>query len=260
MALSMPVAANETVTEAEYVEAAPEPGDEYFEAEASDGRWISYVNPRDEYRSPYLGDGSGKICVLLLNEAGKPIVGETIPNTTVSIPTGETLDWHSSADPVRVQYPLTEQYDRPLDADQFGTTDDLPQGDGYMDSHCIEFHGLSVTDQISYGHAEITGAHENRVDVVGYIQQANDTWESDTDPLNAATPYEDAGGWTYSESSSHGQVTVVLQLSPEESQTAASAEDPQTESTTPQRGDRRIAGIGVIFGVVTLSIVLLRRI
>src|SRR6056297_3507858 len=127
------------ITEEPYRQPAPEPG--------------------DEYRDPYLGDGSGKICTVLLNEAGDPIVGESVPNTTVKIPTGETLDWHSSADPMTVEYPLTDNYERPLDADQFGTTDDLPQGDGYMDSHCIEFHGPAIGDTIEYGEATVDGTH-----------------------------------------------------------------------------------------------------
>lgn len=235
LALSMPAAADHNVTEDEYVETAPEPGDEYYEAEASDGRWVSYVNPRDEYRSPYLGDGSGKICVTLLNEAGEPIVGETIPETTVTVSTGDTLDWHSGAAPMTVQYPLVDQYDRPLDADQFGSTADLPQGDGYMDSHCIEFHGLSETDQISYGEAEITGAHADRVDLVGYVQQQG-TWDSDVDPIEAASSYGEAGGgWTFTESESHGQVTVVLQLSADHSTSSAEATDESTSNTTDSR-------------------------
>ncbi|QRV17587.1 PGF-CTERM sorting domain-containing protein (plasmid) [Haloterrigena salifodinae] len=205
---------NETaqnVSEEAYVEPAPEEGELYYEA--SNGDWVSYVNPRDEYRSPYLGDGSGKIGVTLLNEAGEPIVGKTVPNTTVTIPTGETTSWHSHADPVTVQFPLTEHYDRPLDADQFGTTDDLPQGDGYMDSHTIEMHGHPEDATIEYGEAQVSGEHADKIEVVGYIQKAHDTWETDIDPLEAAEPYEEAGGgWTYEPNGSHGQVIVVLQL------------------------------------------------
>ncbi|WP_126665026.1 PGF-CTERM sorting domain-containing protein [Haloterrigena salifodinae] len=205
---------NETaqnVSEEAYVEPAPEEGELYYEA--SNGDWVSYVNPRDEYRSPYLGDGSGKIGVTLLNEAGEPIVGKTVPNTTVTIPTGETTSWHSHADPLTVQLPLTEHYDRPLDADQFGTTDDLPQGDGYMDSHTIEMHGHPEDATIEYGEAQVSGEHADKIEVVGYIQKAHDTWETDIDPLEAAEPYEEAGGgWTYEPNGSHGQVIVVLQL------------------------------------------------
>jgi PGF-CTERM protein len=137
----------------------PEPGDEYYEAAAPDGSWISYINPRDEYRSPYLGDGSGKICVTLVNEAGEPVVGESVPNTTATVPTGDELEWHSGADPMVVEYSLTDNYDRPLDADQFGTNAELPQGDGYMDSHCIEMHGQPEDGTIEYGEVEIDGEH-----------------------------------------------------------------------------------------------------
>ncbi|MFW6320330.1 MAG: PGF-CTERM sorting domain-containing protein [Halohasta sp.] len=252
------------VTEEAYVESAPEPGDEYFEAEADDGRWVSYVNPRDEYRDPYLGDGSGKICTALFNEAGEPIVGETVPNTTVSVPTGEAIEWHSEADPMTVEYPLTEHYDRPLDADQFGTADDIGQGDGYMDSHCIEFHGPATNETIEYGEASIEGEHADRIEVVGYIQEGGDTWETDVDPIEDATSYEEAGGgWTYSEDASHGQVVVVLQLegtdatdddperndSNESNKTAttADADNASTEST-----DDESPGFGAVTAVVAV--------
>ena len=202
---------NASVSEEAYVEPAPEEGDLYYEA--SDGNWVSYVNPRDEYRSPYRGDGSGKIGVVLLNEAGEPIVGETVPNTTVTIPTGEMTSWHSHADPITVKYPLTEHYERPLDADQFGTTDDLPQGDGYMDTHSIELHGFDENATVEYGQAKVEGEHADDIEVVGYVQQAHDTWDTSVDPIEDAESYEEAGGgWTYRPGESHGQVIVVLQL------------------------------------------------
>ena len=211
------VAQNETaVSEPPYREPVPEPGDEYFEAEDPDGEWVSYVNPRDEYRNPYLGSGSGKICVTLLNEAGEPVVGESVPNTTVTVPTGESLAWHGHADPFTVQFPLTAHYERPLDADQFGTSDELVQGDGYLDSHCLEWHGLSSDATVTYGDAEIEGAHADGIEVVGYLQQAHAAWDSDVDPLVDAESYEAAGGgWTYQTEASHGQVVVVLQLTGE---------------------------------------------
>ncbi|MCU4752427.1 PGF-CTERM sorting domain-containing protein [Halobacteria archaeon AArc-curdl1] len=205
---------DQNVSEDAYIEAAPEPGDEWFEAEAADGSWISYVNPRDEYRDPYLGQGSGKICVALLNEAGEPITGETVPGTTITVPTGESLEWHSSADPMVVQYPVTDHYERPLDADQFGTAEHVPQGDGYMDSHCIEFHGLHHDgDEISYGEAFVEGEHADRIEIVGYIQQDGQAWDSDVDPIDDAVSHEEAGGnWVYEPDGSHGQVVVVAQL------------------------------------------------
>ena len=203
------------VTEDEYVEAVPEEGDPYFEAQSAE--WISYVNPRDEYRNPYLGDGSGKVCVTLVNEAGEVVVGESIPGTTVMIPTGESLSWHTGADPMVVEFPLTETYDRPLDADQFGTTPDLQQGDGYLDSHCIEWHGLPEDETVEYGEATVDGEYADDVEVVGYIQQAHEAWDTDVDPLADAVSYEEAGGgWTYVTEASHGQAVVVLQLQGDE--------------------------------------------
>ena len=225
------------VTEDAYTEPAPEPGDEYFEAAADDGSWVSYVNPRDEYRDPYLGDGSGKICTLLLNEAGEPIVGETVPNTTVTIPTGETLEWHTGADPMTVDYPLDDNYERPLDADQFGTADDLAQGDGYMDSHCIEFHGPAIGDTIEYGEATVDGTHADRIELIGYIQKTS-TWESDIDPIEAAISYEAAGGgWTYREGESHGQVVVVLQLASDDPVENGTATGDANETATSNGTD-----------------------
>ncbi|UTF53840.1 PGF-CTERM sorting domain-containing protein [Natronosalvus rutilus] len=205
----------ENVSEPAAEEPVPERGDPWFEAAAADGSWISYVNPRDEYRTPYLGDGSSKVCTTLVNEAGDPIMGETVPNTTVTLPMGESVAWHSHADPFVTQYPLNDHYERPLDADQFGVSD-LPQGDGYLDSHCIEIHGLSEEgDSVEYGEAIVEGEHADRVEVVGYIQQepAGTGWDSNVDPVADAVSYEEAGGgWTFTPDSSHGQVTVVLQL------------------------------------------------
>lgn len=253
------------VSEEAYNESAPGPGDEYFEAEADDGSWVSYDNPRDEYRDPYLGEGSGKICTVLLNEAGEPIVGETVPNTTVTVPTGEAIEWHSEADPLTVEYPLTDHYERPLDADQFGTSDDLAQGDGYMDSHCIEFHGPATNETIEYGEATVDGEHADRIEVVGYIQKTG-TWESDIEPLEAATSYEETGGgWTYRESESHGQVVVVLQLvdSQDESETtpadanetAGTDTSETTESNSTATNDE-VPGFGIGGSLVAIVAVL----
>ncbi|WP_459886930.1 PGF-CTERM sorting domain-containing protein [Halostagnicola bangensis] len=203
----------ENVSEEAYEEPAPEPDDQYFEAAHPDGDWVSYVNPRDKYRSPYLGDGSGKICVTLVNEEGEFVEGQSIPDTTVEVPTGDSLEWHTYADPFTVEYPLTENYERPLDADQFGTSPDLAQGDGYMDSHCMEIHGMPEDGTIEYGEASLSGEHADDVEVVGYIQQANEGWDTDVDPIEDAESYEEAGGgWTYYPDGSHGQVVVVLQL------------------------------------------------
>lgn len=116
-----------------------------------------------------------------------------------------------------VEFPLTENYERPLDADQFGTDPDLPQGDSYMDSHCIEIHGLSEENGTAqYGEARVEGKYADRVTVVGYVQQTRQPWEFDVDPIADAKSYDETGGWTYAPGASHGQVVVVLRLDPPE--------------------------------------------
>ena len=260
------------VSESAYEEPAPEPGDQYFEAADPNGNWISYTNPRDNYRSPYLGDGSGKICVTLLNEAGEPVVGESVPNTTVTIPTGDALTWHEYADPMTVEYPLTDNYEWPLDADQFGTNSDLPQGDGYMDSHCIEFHGHSEGTTVEYGDVQIEGDHADDIELVGYVEQPNDDWNTSVDPIADAEPYEEVGGnWTYRSEKHerlHGQVVAVLQLDAAEGQVEANDGDAQsTDSGTEMESDddRKVedvdmtSGFGLIAAIIALSALTLAR-
>lgn len=196
---------------------APEEGDYWFEAEG-DG-WISYLNPRDEYRSDYVsgadGPGSGKVCTVLLNEAGEPITGETVPNTEVRFPMGEFADWHPHANPITAEYPLTENYERPLDSDQFGTHPDLPQGDGYMDSHCIELHQMDEDTTMTYGEAEVVGEHAEDIEILGYYDKIN-TWNSDVDPVEIADPYgatsSSDGEIQFSPGNTHGEAYVILQL------------------------------------------------
>ncbi|WP_455449287.1 PGF-CTERM sorting domain-containing protein [Natrinema thermotolerans] len=267
---------NGTVSEAAYVDPAPEKGDPYFEAAADDGSWVSYENPRDEYRSPYLGDGSGKVCVSLVNENGEPVIGESVPNTSVTVPTGGATTWHSDADPMTVQFPMDDHYEFPLDGDQFGTSPDVAQGDGYMDSHCLEFHGNPEDATLTYGEAEISGEYADRIDVAGYIQQepAGDGWDTDIDPVAAAEPYEEAGGgWTYNaaENSTHGQVVVVLQLDapaderfdPDNSSDPPNGSDPASDGETGDDGDAesndRMPGFGVVSALVALSVAVLAR-
>ncbi|OLZ40263.1 PGF-CTERM sorting domain-containing protein [Natrinema saccharevitans] len=268
---------NGTVSEAAYVDPAPEKGDPYYEAAADDGSWVSYENPRDEYRSPYLGDGSGKICVSLVNENGDPVIGESVPNTSVTVPTGGATTWHSDADPMTVQFPMDDHHEFPLDGDQFGTSPDVAQGDGYMDSHCLEFHGNPEDATLTYGEAEISGEHADRIDVAGYIQQepAGDGWDTDIDPIAAAEPYEEAGGgWTYdaAENSTHGQAVVVLQLDapaderfdPDGSNGPSNASDPASagenddDDENAESGDQ-MPGFGVVGALVALSVAVLAR-
>ncbi|WP_049923537.1 PGF-CTERM sorting domain-containing protein [Halopiger djelfimassiliensis] len=254
-------------TEEVYVERVPEEGDPYYEAAADDGSWISYVNPRDQYRTPYLGEGSGKVCITLVDEDGNPVPGETVPNTTVSVPTDDNLDWHDETDPVSVEYPVTENYERPLDADQFGTAPDISQGDGYLDSHCVEWHGLPEDETVEYGEVRIEGEHADQIDLVGYVQQANDAWDASVDPIEDAESYEETGGsWTYEPDGTHGQVVAVLEVDAESVGSLDDGTDPNAEGgTDPQSNggtdDERggaaedgdsMPGFGVLVAVVAL--------
>ncbi len=202
------------VTEQAYILEAPEPGEEWYEAGSDE--WVSYINPRDEYKrdyASYQGEGSGKICVTLLNEEEEVIIGETLPDTQITIPTGESLEWHPHAGPFTVDLPLTENYERPLDSDQFGTSSQVVQGDGYIDSHCLEWHDLAEDATIEYGEVEITGDHADDIHVVGYVQQPHEAWDTNVDPIEDAQSYEETGGeWTMHENGSHGQMVAVLQL------------------------------------------------
>uniref|UniRef100_A0A7D5GK44 PGF-CTERM sorting domain-containing protein n=2 Tax=Natrinema halophilum TaxID=1699371 RepID=A0A7D5GK44_9EURY len=275
------------VSEEAYRQPAPEPGDPYFEAAADDGSWISYENPRDEYRSPYLGDGSGKICVTLVNENGNPVVGTSVPNTSVTIPTDGATTWHPDADPMTVTFPMTDHYEFPLDGDEFGTSPDIAQGDGYMDSHCIEMHGNPIGSSVEYGKAEINGKYADRIDVAGYIQQtpAGDGWNSDLDPVADAESYEQAGGgWTTTQNSTHGGAVVVLQLDAPaderiESGSSNTSEKGGVDSTEPKDGSSdttggtgtgadggdggdggdAMPGFGALAAVISLSIAVLAR-
>lgn len=264
----------ENVSEEAYEKQVPSEDDEYFEAADPENDWVSYINPRDKYRSPYLGDGSGKICVTMVNEAGDVVDGQSIPNTTVEVPTGESLDWHTSANPFTVEYPLTENYERPLDADQFGDSPDLIKGDGYLDSHCMEIHGLPEDGSVEYGEANVTGEHADDVDVVGYIQQENEAWDADVDPVEDAESYDEAGGgWTYYPGGSHGQVVVVLQLDDADGNTNGEnnsdpnlgSENSSNDDSTDDNNDdattaaETIPGPGILTAIAALMAVALLR-
>lgn len=214
-----PEEGNETdpneVSEEAYVQEAPEPGDEYYEAGTED--WVSYTNPRDEYhperssRDEY--PGSGRVCMALLNEEGEPITGETVPDTQAFMDL-DGIDWHSEST-FNVEFPLTENYERPLDSDMFGTSEDLPQGDGYMDAHCIEYHLVTEDHTLNYSQVEISGENSEAIEVVGYHDQIG-TWNTDFDPESDVEPYGTSnssdGTVTLEPGNSHGEVLAVLQL------------------------------------------------
>ena len=195
---------------------------DYLEEETED--WISYYNPRDQFHPEYKNNttesvpdevfesrpGSGKFCVSLLNERKEPISGKTIPNTTIKANL-DGLNWHKYANPFEVRMPLHKNYDVPLDADQFGTNETLPQGDGILDSHCIEWHLESSNFNLSYDKFDVITDNPERIKFVGYHQKL-DTWDSNVDPIEDAQPYEEVGELTFEENKTHGQVVGVFQL------------------------------------------------
>ena len=205
------------ITEEPFIQEAPREGDEYFEAEDEDGDWISYINPRDEYHGQISTHqpGSGKFCVSLLNERKQPILGNTLENTTVEIEFGQNLDWHNHTNPFEVDFPLNENYDRPLDGDQIGTSSDVPQGDGYMDSHCIEWHEIPLEDTITYQEPEILGENSSDIEVLGMIEQDGQSWNTDLKipgDLNDYKSEEVTGELLKDNDHTHGQAMVFLTL------------------------------------------------
>lgn len=206
------------ISEEPFIQEAPEEGDEYFEAkgEGTNG-WISYINPRDEYRGQISTHqpGSGKVCISLLNERKQPVLGKSLENTTVSIEFGQSLDWHNHTNPFEVDFPLNENYERPLDADQFGTSSDVPQGDGYMDSHCIEWHEIPEEDTITYQDPEILGENSTDIEVLGIIEQDAQSWNTDLQIPSDLSDYESeevTGELLKHDEHQHGQATIVLTL------------------------------------------------
>lgn len=197
--------------------------EDILEAKTED--WVSFHNPRDAYyyNESEMSDltteeidkkypGSAKICIALMNERKDPILGETLPNTTIKFPF-DGLEWHEST-PWEVELPLSN-YERPLDSDQLGTTKELPQGDGYLDSHCIEAHYLNPEFNLNYNELEIEGEHSEDLDVLGYREHL-DSWRTD---LNIKKDFQKFGESNISDgqikmekNKTHLQVMAIAQL------------------------------------------------
>lgn len=208
-------------------ESADYNGTEIFQAETEN--WTSYSNPRDRFHPDYHEDGvsvpdrimnelrpgSGKYCMTLLNEANQPITGKTLENTSAEMNI-EGLEWHPLTQPFTVNYPLEENYDRrPMDGDQFGTSDERSQGDGVLDSHCIEFHLAEENLSTSYSPVSIEGKESDAVEVVGYREKKG-YWNSDIDPVDDVWRYGENqrsdGEISMNENQTHFQVVAVLKL------------------------------------------------
>ncbi len=190
---------DETQVEERHVTPAPEPdyvGEDY----------ISYPNPRDHYMHDegIHREGSIKVCHIMLNQNGEVITGDTVDNMSLNVDTDIPYE---DAQPVTFDTPVDQT------ADLVGTSDDLIEGDGYMEAECGEFHDLRLNETYHYGEADITGANDE-VEVVGY----QEFWSNQYEPLNAVEDYGSSsnsdGNITLSEgyNTRHAEVIVVTQI------------------------------------------------
>lgn len=150
------------VTEERHVTEAPSPSS----PSVSTGEgWISYPNPRNHMPRPStaIDDPSIKVCAVLLNQANEVITGTTVPDTRITMDT--SIDRYEAGNPVTFTTPL-EQY-----ADLIGTDPSLPEGDGYLDAECVEFHNLE-TGRYTYSPPSITGQHADEIEFVGVTEYA----------------------------------------------------------------------------------------
>lgn len=205
----------------------------YFEEVSED--WISYNNPRDQNHPDYVLDGgeytvaernskihewkrerpgSGKVCISVMNENNEPISGATLNETSIKFRGLENLSWHDEV-PFKVELPMHRNYEQPLDGDQFGITPLLPQGDGYLDSHCIEFHFVESDFSINHEGVQIDGAQSEDLEVVGYREKLG-SWDSD---INLSQDFYDlgknenaSGEVSMNKDQSHFQIVAALRL------------------------------------------------
>jgi hypothetical protein len=179
------------VTETRDVTPAPEP-------DGQGDNWISYPNPRDHILDYDTLESMGdmKVCTILLNQAGEPIDGDTVADTTIQVDTdiNEHEPAYDDADPVTFTTPLDQV------ADLKGTAPDLPEGDGMLDAECAEYHNLPF-DTYTYAPASITGANADNVEFVGLTEY----W----DDANRGNPFQDTL-YQYGENDlSDGTVTLT---------------------------------------------------
>lgn len=127
--------------------------------------WVSYPNPRNQMPSPETAvqDPSIKVCTVLLNQADEVITGTSVSGTTITMDT--SIERYSEADPVTFVTPL-DQY-----ADLIGTSPALPEGDGFLDAECVEFHNIEE-GQYTYSPPSITGEHADEIEFVGVTEYA----------------------------------------------------------------------------------------
>lgn len=128
--------------------------------------WISYPNPRDVMPNPYTAQDqpSFKLCTVLLNQDDEPITGHTVSDALVSmdidgVPYGE-------AHPATFGLPLT-QY-----SDMLGRNPNMPEGDGWLDSECMEFANMAP-GTYAYSRPDVTGSDADEIEFVGVTEYWN---------------------------------------------------------------------------------------
>ncbi|QGA80420.1 hypothetical protein [Candidatus Nanohalobium constans] len=188
-----------TVVEERTVTPAPEPshvGEDY----------LSYPNPRDHYKhdQDIHREGSIKVCKILLNQNGEVITGETV-DTTFSV---ETSIPYNDAETITFDTPINQV------ADLVGTSEELREGDGYLDAECAEFHDLRLNQTYSYSQETISGPDADKVETLGYIEK----WENRNTPVSNVEDFnssEDSDGTIRLEpgyNGRHAEVIIVNQI------------------------------------------------
>jgi hypothetical protein len=162
---------DDTVTEERHVTPAPEPsyvGEDY----------LSYPNPRNHFKhdQDIHREGSMKVCTILLNQDGEVITGETV-DAEFSVETEGVP--YESADNIEFDTPLNQV------ADLVGTSEELREGDGYLDAECAEYHDLRLNQTYEYGQQEITGEDADEIENVGY----QEFWSNQYSPLENVEEY-----------------------------------------------------------------------
>ena len=191
---------SDSVVEERSVTPAPEPsyvGDDY----------LSYPNPRNHFLhdQDIHREGSLKVCKILLNQNGEVI-------------TDESVDAAFSVDTENVPYEDagTITFDTPINqvSDLVGTSEDLREGDGYLDAECAEYHDLRLNETYSYSQESITGEDSDEVETLGYIEK----WENRNTPINNVENYkssENSDGTVRLEpgyNGRHAEVIIVNQI------------------------------------------------
>lgn len=191
---------NDTRVEERHVTPAPEPdyvGEDY----------LSYPNPRDHYKhdQDIHREGSAKVCHIMLNQRGEVVTGETVDDVQLSVDTDIPYE---DARPVTFDTPVNQV------ADLVGTSEDLREGDGYLDAECAEFHDLRLNETYHYSQANISGEDAENVEVVGH----QEFWNNQYDPLEDVEEYGNSsnsdGEITLSPgyNTRHAEVVVVSQI------------------------------------------------